>query len=265
LALLSRIRCTWYLDCIVSSMIMRRSVLHILLGVLVAGSFAVTPARAEPLDLQDPTARGVLVRFESSPRSEPAALDRDYGPMLPARVESAGRDLLRLIISGAIVEQYLFNSEQPEPGSFGDFVWLFDSRTGDVLDARLEGQLIQTLDWGLVRSTTRARVRARMSTRERAGFHSPRRVLGTRLFRYCDPGRSAEKHCNDVEAVRFDRDRGYVNAVGVIEVQAALGIEVESFSPLGEAVFFEMDTDLGSEGEAFADSSEPIPLPVTPR
>lgn len=245
-------------------MIMRRLARHILFAVFVAGSLDVTSARAEPLDLQNPTARSALVRFENSPRNDPAALDRGYGPMLPARVDSAGRDLLRVTIAGAIVEQYLFGSEQPEPGSFDDFVWLFDARTGDVLDARFEGQLIQTLDWGLVRSTTRARIRARMSTRERAGFQSPRRVLGARLFRYCDPGRAVEGQCNHVEPVRFDPDRGYVNAVGVIEIQAALGIEVESFSPLGEAVFFEMDTNVESE-DAFAESSGPVPVSVTPR
>ena len=246
-------------------MIMGRRTCHIFLAVLLLGALDATLATAEPLDLANSATRSVFVRFENSPRNQPDALDRGYGPMLPARAQSAGRDLLQVIIAGAVVEEHLFGSERPEPGSFGDFVWLFDARTGDVLDARLEGRLIQTLDWGLVRSTTRAQVRARMSTRERAGFRSPREVLGTRLFRYCEPDRSQEADCNDVRAVRFDRERGYVNAVGVIEVQAALGIEVESFSPLGEAVFYEIETVVGPDSEAVAESASPGPVSARSR
>ena len=239
---------------------MRRCTRHLFLAALIAGVLNATLVAAEPLDLTNAASRAVFVRFENSPRNQPDALDRGYGPMLPARAESAGRDLLQVVIAGAVVEEHLFGSERPEPGSFGDFVWLFDARTGDVLDARLEGRLIQTLDWGLVRSTTRAHVQARMSTRERAGFRAPRDVLGTRLFRYCEPGRASSEDCNGVEAVRFDRERGYVNAVGVIEVQAALGIEVESFSPLGEAVFFELETPLALDSESVAESSTPTPV-----
>ena len=239
---------------------MRRCTRHGFLAALIAGVCHATLAAGEPLDLTNEASRAVFVRFENSPRNEPDALDRGYGPMLPARAESAGRDLLQVVIAGAVVEEHLFGAERPEPGSFGDFVWLFDARTGDVLDARLEGRLIQTLDWGLVRSTTRAHVQARMSTRELAGFRSPRDVLGTRLFRYCEPERASDEDCNGVEAVRFDRERGYVNAVGVIEVQAALGIEVESFSPLGEAVFFELETPLALDSESVAESTTVAPV-----
>jgi len=234
---------------------MRRSTLQLTVALLFASLLSAVGARAEPLDLDDPTARSILVRFENSPRNRPDSLDRGYGPMLPARAESVGHGLLQVVIAGELVEQYLFGTAQPEPGSFGDFVWVFEARTGDVLDARFEGHLTQTLDWGLVRSTTRARVQVRMSTRERAGFRPPREVLGTRLFRYCEPTVDVDADCRGVRAVRFDRDRGYVNAVGVIEVEAALGIEVDSFSPLGEAVFLEMSTDLPADVEAVAGAS----------
>ena len=69
----------------------------------------------------------------------------------------------------------------------------------------------------------------------------PRRILGNRVFRYCEPGESLGRRCRGVEAVPFDRERGYVNAVGRIEVQTPVGIEASTFSPLGEAIFLEYE------------------------
>jgi hypothetical protein len=198
------------------------------------------PLRAEPLRLDDPTPRSVIVQFENSPREVPAQLDASWGPPLPARLESAGADLVRVVVEGPVVEQHLFGDDTPEPGSFGDFVWLFDVRSRHVLDARLEGRLVQQLDWGLVRSTTQANVRARMSTREQAGFLPPRRILGNQLFRHCDPVTAPGLRCRPVGAVPFDPATGYVNAVGVIEVETPLGLEARTFSPLGEALFLEL-------------------------
>jgi hypothetical protein len=81
-----------------------------------------------------------------------------------------------------------------------------------------------------------------MSTREKAGFLPPRRVLGNRVFRHCDPAAAVDDDCHPVEPVPFDHDRGYVNAVGVIEVETPIGIEARTFSPLGEALFLELGT-----------------------
>ena len=225
----------------------------VLAAALLAG---VATAAAQPLDLDDPTPRAIIVRFEISPRSAPAMLDRRYGPPLPARLESAGADLVRVVIDSSIVEQHVFGEDQPVPGSFGDFVWLFDTRSGHVLDARFEGRIVQLLDWGLVRFTTEARVRARMSTRERAGFEPPRRVLGNRVFRHCDPDNTASSSCRSVEAVRFDPARGYVNAVGVLEAQTPLGVGAETFSPLGEAIFLEVGTPIIDAGAMIVDAGE---------
>ena len=212
-----------------------------LILLTIAWVAAGVPADAEPLDLDDPTPRMILVRFESSSRAEPALLDSQYGPPLPARLHDDGAGLVRIVIEGNLVERYLFGTELARPGSFDDFVWLFDRQSGHVIDARFEGRIVQELDWGLMRSTTEATVRARMSTRERAGFRPPRRILGNRVFRYCDPSVLREKSCRAVEAVPFDRERGYVNAVGVIDVRTPLGIEARTFSPLGEAIFLEVD------------------------
>jgi len=208
-------------------------------SVLATGQ--LSPAGAEPLHLYDATPRDIQVRFENSPRDLPSQVDQSYGPPVPARVESAGVDLLRVVIEGPVVEEHLFGKNGAEPGSFGDFVWLFDAQTGHVLDARVEGRLHQKLDWGLVRSTTQANVGVRMSTRERAGFQPLRRVLGNSVFRHCDPGQAVGVRCHPVEAVPFDPVRGYVNAVGVIQVDTPLGIGAATFSPLGEALFLELE------------------------
>ena len=55
----------------------------------------------------------------------------------------------------------------------------------------------------------------------------------------------------EVTAVPFDRERGYVNAVGILRASAGL-IEVHAFSPLGEVEFRERVTEplqtIASEG-----------------
>jgi len=209
------------------------------LAVGIAGS----PVCAEPMRLDDPTPRSVIVRFENSSRNEPALLDRRYGPPLLGRIEPAGADLVRVVIDGSTVAQHLFWEDDPDPDSFSDFVWLFDVQSGHVLDARLGGSIVKQLDWGLVRSSTRARVSARMSTREQAGFWPALRVLGNSVFRYCDPSKMPGGGCQAVEAVSYDSQLGYVNAVGVIEVVTPLGIEARTFSPLGEALFLELARD----------------------
>jgi hypothetical protein len=203
------------------------------------------------LDLSDRTARDVVVRFERSPRMEPAALDRVYGDALPARLEPGPPGHVYVVIGGQHVAQQLFEGQHTD--GFGDFVWLFDSRTGDVVDARVEGALLQEIDWGLHRSSTRAEVRVRMNTREAAGFRDAQHVLGNLVFRYCDPHDSGWTRCNPVEPVRFDPATGYVNAVGAIEVDTPVGISALSFSPLGEARFF--DLEAGREAVAAAEAT----------
>jgi hypothetical protein len=254
-------RCTWYRACSDEQVGMLPTARHAVAMIAIAVG-AATTATAEPLRLDDATPRSIIVRFETSPRSRPDQLDRSWGPPLPARIEPAGTDLVRVVIDRQVVERSLFAEDAPEPGSFGDFVWLFDARTGHVLDARLEGRIVQQLDFGLMRSQTRAHVRARMSTRERAGFLPPRRILGNRVFRHCDPARARSDDCHSVAPVPLDRSRGYVNAVGVIEVATPLGIEARTFSPLGEALFLELGTPVVDEAPAVVDAPHDVWSPA---
>ena len=89
------------------------------------------------------------------------------------------------------------------------------------------------------------------------------------IRRFC---RSAQERsdCTLVPARPYDRLSGYVNAVG--EIRATTGsLEVDSFSPLGEAIFSEVDPAqeaawrIAGPGDALsAHVSSPPPASQTP-
>ncbi len=209
---------------------LRRAVLG---GALLAG--AALPAAAEPLDLSDPTPRAVAVRFEVSPRERPGDRDRHYTPRLRAWLEPAGPGSVRLLVPSAAVERHLLADHAPLPGSFSDFVWLFETATGHVLSAELRGVLLRQVALGPLGMRIEAQIEARMDTRAEAGFRAPVTLFGQRIFAACGPGESG---CELVAAQRLDPASGYVNAVGRIAARSAL-LATESFSPLGEAIFEE--------------------------
>jgi hypothetical protein len=206
-------------------------------SLLVAGIVSPGLAMAEPMDLNDPRPRWVSVAFEDSPPQQPGRLDTLYAPELPAWLEPEGPGRLRVTLARALVEQTLMAGDDPKPGSFGDFVWVFDAASGHVISARLTGTIRKTLDWGLFRSTVETDIRIDLDTRRPAGFEHPRHLLGQQLFDFCD-GADLDR-CTPVVGVPYERDRGYVNAVGKIDARSR-GMHVETFAPLGEAVFSEV-------------------------
>ncbi|MFQ5418175.1 MAG: hypothetical protein ACE5FL_14195, partial [Myxococcota bacterium] len=196
-------------------------------------------ALAEPVDLLDATARWIEVAFEVSPRDQPARAASVYTPRIPAWLEPADEPgLLRVTIDRQHVERALFGEDEPVSGSFSDFVWIFDSASGDVRSADLSGELMVDLDWGLFRSKVRAPIRVEMATGRLAGFEPPRRWLGHQLFRFCDE--PANSGCIFVPAVAYRANSGYVNAIGELFVRLG-DLTVHTFSPLGEAVFSEAE------------------------
>lgn len=213
-----------------------------LLLAFFAAVLAPWPALAsppgEPMRLDDPRPRWVGVRFEVSPADRPDQLDRVYTPGIRAWLEpDAVPGRLRVSIPGADVERMLLVGEDPVPGSFGSFVWVFDAASGHVVSAELRGTLIKTLDWGPFTSRVRTPIRVAMRTAAAAGFEPPRVVLGQRLHGFCE--RAGSPDCTLVAGVRYDRSRGYVNAVGSLAVEFR-GITLRTFSPLGEARFSEL-------------------------
>lgn len=209
--------------------------------VLLAALLVAAESRGEPLDLEDPRPRWVEVRFEISPPSRPGALDAVYTDELPAWFRPSLRPGWALVaVPAAVVEEKLLAGQEPKPGTFSDFVWVFDTRTGHVIDARLHGIVTRHLDWGLFSSSVEAEIDTELSTERRLGFRAARRLLGQRLHAPCTPG---EASCTPVAPVALQRDSGYVNAVGEIRARSK-GLVTRSFSTLGEARFSERSPEL---------------------
>jgi hypothetical protein len=189
------------------------------------------------MDLRDPSPRAVAVRFEVSPPDRPAELRQRFTPPVPARFEP-GREagLVEVRIDGRFVEQYLLPDQKASAGSFSDFVWTFDTETGDVRSATVSGVLLREMAFGL--GTTDTWIDVRLDTRRDVGFES-RRFLGETYHRLC---REPEpERCTVVQAHRYDPTSGYVNAVGGLEARSGR-LRIVSFAPLGEAIFSEAES-----------------------
>jgi hypothetical protein len=209
-------------------------------AVLALQLLAARTGSAQPLDLGERRARPIQVAIEISPQELPAQLDHQYSERAVAWFEPGpGPGQATVRIAGGEVER-LLQACDPVPGSFGEFVWVFDTATGHVLSATLDGAFRQRVDIGPLHTHVRAEISARMSTLERAGFLRPRSRMGHVVFEHCDAG---DAGCNTVAPRALDPFTGYVNAVGKITATVAGGIRTETYSPLGEAVFTEMHAD----------------------
>jgi hypothetical protein len=218
---------------------------------LWAGSLLLmicTSSYAEPMRLDDTTPRWVTVRFEDSPSDHPYRLDNVYTKAFLAWLEPNALGHITVRVSGEILEQSLFRDRNPVPGSFTDFVWVFDRETGDVLSASFEGTFSYEFDWGFATSEIHASVRAEMQTTHVGGYQGARPVWGVRLYPWCNDVQSL--HCTAVPTNAYDSDRGYVNAVGFLAIDSPL-TQFATFSAVGEARFGELSLDF-----------EPAPLSI---
>lgn len=187
------------------------------------------------MNLDDTRPRAVAVRFEDSPADQPGQLATVYTSDFDGWLEPDGTDRVRVTVKGADVERRFFAGQRLQPGSFSDFVWIFERATGEVVSASLRGTLIRDYDFGVVRSEIDTPFEASMTTSAVAGFVAARHLFGQVVFPLCA---RAAADCTLVPAQPYDRATGYVNAVGSI-VGRALGFSAETFSSLGEAVFSE--------------------------
>jgi hypothetical protein len=189
------------------------------------------------MDLHDPTPREVEVEFEVSPRDHPGQLDAVYTPRLPGWLRPHPTPgWVQVEVSGPAIEQVLMASEDPKPGSFREFAWVFDAESGRVVAATLEGVVYRQVRLGPFHSRLEAAIRVLMTTDQPVGFRPPRGLLGNRIFDAC-AGADSDP-CTLVEPARYDSTTGYVNAVGRIYARSAK-VATETFSSLGEARFFE--------------------------
>jgi hypothetical protein len=205
--------------------------------------FAAVPAMAEPLDLDDPTPRRIEVRFEVSPEDEPGRLDAAWSAPRAAFLESdPGRSVVRIRIPTEEIEAHLrATGTDAISGSFSDFVWTLDSRTGHVLSAQLTGRVRERISLGPIRTSTTIEIRVDMTTRDTVGFRPPKRIFGLQTNAFCLPSKQPSQ-CVAVVPIRFDPESGYVNAVGSLVAAASIA-RIRTFSPLGEARFSERGPD----------------------
>lgn len=209
----------------------------LLLFALLARPAVAEPLSTEPMRLDDATPRVVAVQFEDSPNDRPDLLDRVYSRPYTAWLEPDGPDRVTIRIRSQILEQSLFLQNDPVPGSFSDFVWVFDRKTGEVLSASFSGVFAYTIDWGFVSSEVHAQVEARMATDRAGGFQPGTPIPGLQLNRFCEDVERAK--CREVAAQRYDAERGYVNAVGYLSIDSPL-TEFSTYSAVGEARFSEL-------------------------
>jgi hypothetical protein len=209
---------------------------------LLVGALAATNASAEPVDLGNPAPRWIEARFEISPPDRPGQIDTVYTEPFAAWF-APGQEPgeVTVLVDGGVVEKHLLQGEEPRPGSFSDFVWVFDAETGHVRSATVSGTLIRRLRLGLTTCDVDAQVRIRMDTRGRAGFKQRRQLLGQEYHRFCVG--DGPSPCTLVEPRPYDPFSGYVNAVGEISAHSGL-VQVHGFSPLGEAIFSELEGPL---------------------
>jgi hypothetical protein len=208
---------------------------------------------AEPVDLADARARWVEVAFEVSPRDRPGQVDTRYTQRIRAWLEAAEAGQIRVTVDGRDVERILLADEDPVPGSFSDFVWVFDAASGAVVSAALTGELVKELDWGLFDSKVRAAIDVDMTTAQSIGYKPPRRWMGQEFFSSCHSG--DEARCTPVRPRAYDPERGYVNAIGDLRVRFG-DVVLKTFSPLGEARLYEV------EGVELATPAAHAPIPA---
>ena len=200
---------------------------------------------AVPVDLRDPTPRRIAVAFEVSPHDAPGRLDATYTPQLPGWLSpTAEPGEVEIRVAGEWIERYVLLRPEAVPGSVSDFVWRFDAESGDVLSASVSGEVRTQLRFGWVRGSARAHFETDMDTlTESMGYRAPRSFLGEQLFRSCLPERV--ERCTPIRSHRYDPTSGYVNAVGELAVKTSVGLELRTFSPLGEAQFSEASVSAG--------------------
>ena len=195
---------------------------------------------AEPMRLDDPNPRWVVVQFENSPKDRPDLLDGVYTRPFAAWLEPDDQGRVTVRVNRDILEKDLFRENDPVAGSFSDFVWVFDRETGDVVSAAFSGAFSYTIDWGFVKSAVEAKVEARMATTRKGGFRPARRIFGRALIGYCEDVES--RRCQAVPPQRYDAGRGYVNAVGYLSIDSPVK-RFDTFSAVGEARFSEISRE----------------------
>ncbi len=216
------------------------------------------PTRAETVDLHDPTPRWIEARFVQSLPGEVATYSAPvHGWLEPG----PDREQVTLRVPAHLVETVLFADEGAVPGSFQDFVWIFERRTGHVAEAGLSGILRRPWSFGWMRSSVEVDLTIRLSTLRAGGYRAPRGLAGRRVSEFC---RGSEAGCTPVEPRAYDPDGGSVAAVG--HADASYGaIGWSSFASIGRALLRELRPEPATTGESEVAERDDPAGPALPR
>ncbi|HVP27944.1 MAG TPA: hypothetical protein VMW35_02125 [Myxococcota bacterium] len=188
------------------------------LGAVALGALLALPAGAAPLDLGNPTPRGVDVEVDQSVRDY-TVQGGAYSTPLRGTFTSDGTVATITVpaaVAAAKLQAILGGVFTIEPGTFSDYVIQIDIATHAVLSATASGRIDTVLGaFDVVQQTSSTTV---------AGFQIAN-VAGYNLPVFCDTG----PMCTLVPGSGYDPATGRLNAVGSIS-----GAVVPFFTPFGD-------------------------------
>ena len=192
------------------------------------------------MSLSNPSARPVFAQFALLDADTPEGVDELFSqPFLAHHGPASAAGQFTVTVPGDVVEK-LMSSHNAEPGSFSEFVWTFDSATGEVLSAAVSGILNQKLDLGILDTEVDAIIEIHMDTLVPAGEGKPRNLMGHRISKFCDA--AANENCQLIEPVDYDTRTGLVQAVGSLSARTRF-TTTQTIAPLGKAIFSEVPED----------------------
>jgi len=202
------------------------------------------------MSLTDTNARPIFVQFKLLEIDTPKGVAEMFSEPFLAEHRAASQGRFTVTLPGDVVEK-LLASRKAEPGSFSEFVWTFDSLSGEVISAEVSGILNQTVDLGFFDIKIDAAIEIRMDTLVPAGEGKPRNLMGHRISKFCQP--LDDKDCQSVDPVDYDSATGRVKAVGSLFAKTSI-VNTRTLAPLGMAIFSEVPENRFS-------ATEPASLP----
>lgn len=198
------------------------------------------------MDLADTSARPIFVQFKMLEADTPEGVSDMFSEPFLAQRRSIGEEgHFSVSVPGSAIEKLMW-SHDAEPGTFSEFVWTFDSISGEVVSAVISGVVNKKVDFGFFDAEVDARIEIRMDTLTPAGEGKPRNFMGHEISKFCDDPTSAD--CRFVEPVDYDTATGLVRAVGSLSAGASV-FTTRTLAPFGKAIFSEVEEDrLGAVG-----------------
>jgi hypothetical protein len=213
------------------------------LAFVLAFGLAAGPAAAEPVNLDNPTARKILVQVDEN-IDDFGAIGAAFGTAVEADFASDGVTAT-VTVSGSVVEDLVTTvfdgAATVVPGSFTDYEVAIDVATGAVLSASIEGEItVPILGTIAVVQTASSSTLAGFKLQDIFGFEIP-------IF--CTSG----VDCTIVPGAPYDPATGQLNAVG--NIATAFNV----FTPFGDLKLSEgVDCEVTMSQAVYTDGQDVV-------